>query len=385
MYRRAERFAWLGWAALFLTTAAIIAAGSERSVVPAYRDAALNWLAGRGMYDGTGVGGFVYFPQAAVLFVPFAVLPAVLGEALWRFVNIGVFAFGLLGFARLAGGKSEKALFPLMTLIALPMAWDCARNGQATLLMTGFMLLAVVDTVRSRWWRATLWLMLAVAVKPLAIVLVLLLAALERPLTWRLPLGMIALVLSPFAAQHPGYVLEQYSACLRNMSTAAHVGVAAHGWTSPFTALRVAGIDVPERVQTMLRLIAALGTLALCFFARKRHEAARAAVFVFSLAALYLILFSPRTENNTYAMLGPAIGVFMADAFLIGKKTREGALLACLTLALVGSRPIERLLAPTAEPIWMSPLIAVVFCVYVLVKLLAPVAQPAGQTPRGDA
>jgi hypothetical protein len=106
---------------------------------------------------------------------------------------------------------------------------------------------------------------------------------------------------------------------------------------------------------------------------------------VFSLAALYLILFSPRTENNTYAMLGPAIGVFMAGAFLIEKRTREGILLAGLTLALIVSRPIERLLAPTAEPIWMPPMIGVVFCAYVLVRLLAPVAQPAGQAPRGDA
>jgi hypothetical protein len=73
---------------------------------------------------------------------------------------------GLRGFAALAGEKTGKELFPLMTLVAIPLAWDCARIGQATLIMTGFMLLAVVDAARSRWWLATLWLALSVAIKP---------------------------------------------------------------------------------------------------------------------------------------------------------------------------------------------------------------------------
>lgn len=382
--RCAVRYAWIGWAALFLMVAAIIVSGTDRTVVPSYRIAALNWLAGRGLYDGTGVGGFVYFPQAAVLFVPFALLPQALGEVLWRFIIIGTFAAGLRGFAVLADEKTRKELFPLMTLVAIPLAWDCARNGQATLIMTGFMLLAVVDAARNRWWRATLWLALSVAVKPLAIVLVLLISATDRPMTWRVLLGMIILALSPFASQHPGYVLQQYSACLQNMMTAAHVGVAAHGWTSPFTALRaVTGVDVPERTQTVMRLVGAAVTLGLCFLTRRRHDAARSAVFLYSLAVLYLMLFSPRTENNTYAMLGPAMGVFLAGAFLVEKRTGEGILLTGMVLALVGSRLIERLLAPRAEAIWLSPLIAVCFVVYLFVRFFADPTKQSDEVNRG--
>jgi hypothetical protein len=271
-----------------------------------------------------------------------------------------------------------------MTLVAIPLAWDCARNGQATLIMTGFMLLAVVDAARSHWWRATLWLALGVAIKPLAIVLVLLMAAIDRPMTWRVLLGMIVLALSPFATQHPAYVLQQYSACLQNMTTAAHVGVAAHGWTSPFTALRaVAGVDVPERIQTVMRLVGAAVTLGLCFFTKRRHDAARSAVFLFSLAVLYLMLFSPRTENNTYAMLGPATGVFLARAFLVEKRTGVGILLTGMVLALVGSRLIERLLAPRAEAIWLSPLMAVCFAVYLFVRFFADPTKQADEVNRG--
>jgi hypothetical protein len=118
---------------------------------------------------------------------------------------------------------------------------------------------------------------------------------------------MIGLALSPFVTEHPAYVLQQYSACSEHDDGGAWV--AAHGWASPFTALRaVAGVDVPERTQTVIRLVGAAVTLGLCFFTRRRYDAARSAVFLFSLAVLYLMLFSPRTENNTYAMIGPAAG-----------------------------------------------------------------------------
>jgi alpha-1,2-mannosyltransferase len=369
--RRVLWTAWAGWAVLFLVTAAMIVGGSGRTVVPSYRIAALNWFAGQGLYDGTGVGGFVYFPQAAILFAPFAMFPPVMGEVLWRLVIIGAFALGIRNFARLAGERSGSDLFPLMTLVTIPLAWDCARNGQATLALTGLMLLSIVDGAHGRWWRATLWLSLAVAIKPLAIVLVLLIAAVDRPMTWRLLLGMIALALSPFVTQHPAYVIQQYTACLQNMTTAAHVGVAAIGWTTPFTTLRVAGIDVPERIQTVVRLIAAFGTLALCFLTRQRHDSARSAVYMYSLAVLYLMLFSPRTENNTYAMLGPAIAVFLAGAFLTEKRSGEGILLSGIAVTLLGSRLLERMLTPHANASWMPPLMAACFAAYLLVRLFS--------------
>jgi len=301
--------------------------------------------------------------------VPFALLPKAAGEIAWRLVSISIFAISIRSMTRLIAERTGKDLFPLMSLVAIFVGWDCARNGQATLLMTAFMLLAVDDIARSRLWTATLWLCLSVAIKPLSIVLVLLVIAIDRPMSWRLVVGMLLTALAPFLVQHPSYVIEQYRACIENMRTAAHMGVVAHGWTTPFTALRVFGLDVPEKVQTVIRLAAALGTLGLCFSARKRYDPARSAVFVYSLAALYLILFSPRTENNTYAMLGPVAGYVLADA-VARKRYAEAGALAVLTFVMVGSRPFERMLAPGAEPIWLSPLMATVLAGYVLFRLL---------------
>jgi len=365
---RDVRFAWFGWGALFFVVAAMILSGNTRVSIPAYWNAALNWIDGAALYDGTGVGGFVYLPQAAILFIPFALLPRVLCEVLWRVVNIGIFAAGVRSFSRHASEKSGRELFPLMTLVAIPFAWDCARNGQATLSMTGFMLMAVGDVASSRWWRATLWLSLGLVIKPLIIVLVLLVMAIEWPLTWRIFLGMVAVALTPFLFQHPGYVLQQYSSFLHNTTAAAHVGVVAIGWSTPFTALRIAGVDVPELAQTACRLIAACTTLVLCLIARRKYHASRYAVYLFSLTAAYIILFSPRTETVTYALLGPAIAVFLSQAYLIEKRTAAGILLTVIALATIGSGFFQPLIAPHAEAIWLPPLMASCFALYLLFR-----------------
>ena len=366
---QAARSAWIGWVMLAVVSAGIIVSGSSRTVVPAYREGALFWLSGMTIFAHPGVGGFVYLPSAAVLFIPFALLPVMAGEVLWRLLNIGVFAFGIFRFAGLGRDRPGRELFPLMTLISIPLAWDCARNGQATLAMTGLMLLAATDIARERWWRSVLWLALGVAVKPLVIVLALLAMALYRPLFWRVPVGMAAVVLAPFLTQHPGYVLDQYAAFWSSLTKAVHVGSVNKGWTTPFNALQVLGLAVPEKVQTVLRVAAAFGTLALCWLARRRYDAMRSSLFLFAWAVVYLMLFSPRTENNTYAMLGPPIGMFLAGAVAREGWRKESLLLAGIAAGILGGRVVERLMTPDAGTSWVSPLMAACFAAYLTVTL----------------
>ncbi|HEX9020246.1 MAG TPA: hypothetical protein VF903_03190, partial [Nitrospirota bacterium] len=85
---------------------------------------------------------------------------------------------------------------------------------------------------------------------------------------------------------------------------------------------------------------------------------------------------SPRTENNTYAMLSPALAVFLASAFVLEHRPGQGSLLAAMALLLAGSRIVERLLAPHAEQVWLSPFIAAAFAVYALVRLFADASNP---------
>ncbi len=361
--------AWAAWALLFIAVAGIMLAGGQRTVVPTYRIAAINWIDGRNLYEGLGVGGFMYLPQSALLFIPFALLPELISEVLWRLLNIAVFALGVRELGRLAAGRGRINLFPLLSLVSILMAWSCARNGQATMIMAGLMMFAVADISRERWWRATLWLMLSVAFKPLSIVLILLVAAIDRKMSWRVAAGIAALFALPFLTQQPGFVAYQYVVFLQNTTTAAHVGSVEKGWTTLFNALTVIGITTPELVQNLLRLAAAVGTLVLCWISRRRHETNRSAIFVYTLASSYLILMSPRTENNTYAILGPSIAVFISSAWLIKKRMVSAVLLGLMVAVLVFSRPIEWTLIPNAGTSWVDPLMAVFFTSHVIVQL----------------
>jgi hypothetical protein len=348
-----------------VVTAALVIAGSERSVVPNYRAAALVWLHGYALYSGEGAG-FLYLPQAAILFTPFAVLPPVLGGLLWRAFTIGVFALGIYRFAQLANRDAECALFPLATLIALPLAWDCARNGQSTMPLAGLMLLSIVDVADGRWWRATMWLSLALAIKPLAIVLTLLVMALERPMRWRLIAGTALVAVAPFLTQRPEYVMQQYSACVQSLRTTAHVGV-VELWAQPFSVLRLVGVDIVEHTQTAIRVAAAVVSLLLCWLAHRHLGASRYGVYLYAIAATYLMLSNPRTENNTYAMLGPAIGVFFAEACVVRRQYAHAVLLLALAAGTVGSYEIGRRIVPQVEAIWLAPLMAVCFAAYLVI------------------
>ena len=88
--------------------------------------------------------------------------------------------------------RDERLFFELVgpaLLLILPAGSAALRNGQASTLLLASMLLAAVAMAQRRWWPAAVLLGLALAVKPLAIVLLLLAGALYyRPLAPRLAL-----------------------------------------------------------------------------------------------------------------------------------------------------------------------------------------------------
>ena len=94
---------WVVWGllVLFVLINRSLSPVDHADVFVIYRDVALKWIQGEGLYDGSGTG-FIYFPQAAVLFTPFSQLPVRVDSILWRLLNIGVFAAGVFGYCRLA-------------------------------------------------------------------------------------------------------------------------------------------------------------------------------------------------------------------------------------------------------------------------------------------
>lgn len=359
------RWAWASWAILLAIISIIILCGNEKTVTPAYRQGAASWLAGTDLYLYQGVG-FVYLPQAAIAFVPFSLLPHTASEIAWRCFILAIFVAGLWRFAALASREAGRELFPLMTMVCLAMTWSSMRNGQSTIPMTGFMMLAAADLAGSRWWRSTLWLSLALIFKPLIVVFLLLALALHPPLRWRLLCGLAGVALFPFLFQKTGYVWEQYADCLEMLRLANAIGNQSY-FAQIFGMLRVAGLEVPSTWQNVTRVVAAVGTLGICYLAKQRHSVAHAHLLLYALAGSYLMLFNPRTENNTYSHLAPALAAFAGMALVKQNGRAWGVYYLGCALVVLSSWEIGRLFTPPEHAVWLAPMGCLAFAIPVVI------------------
>lgn len=384
-----NRLLWarLLWTGFILTAGVVIVFDTGRSPVnTSYRAGAERWLQGEDLYDGGGTG-FIYLPQSAILHVPFALLPRPAREIAWRLVTIGLFAAGVFHLSRAAlamtrgrmrtgEGQAGPALADslagsfclLVTLLVLPKTWTVALNGQATPAMAGLMLLAVVDQSEGRWGRAAACLMLALAFKPLAIVLLLLAAALYAPLRPRLALAGGLFLAAPYLVGSPQYVTAQYAGFLDSLGDSARLGLTSE-WPQLFALLQWAGWQISPPWQTALRLLAAVLTLLAACRAVRKFEPHEQAVLIYSLAGCYLLLFNPRTENNGYTLLMPGVAAFAARAILIERNRVHSAILVTLLILMTAGHEISRALTPAAPFVWPCPLACLGFLVFLTVQI----------------
>lgn len=389
---RIQQAAWLIWVVLALAMSIVVLrtmpdlsltwkpakvaignSSSERSVTGSYRMAVHNWFAGEPLYNMAG-SGFIYMPQAALVFAPWGLMPKPIGEVLWRWTILAVFASGVFQLTRLF--SSDDRWFLITTLASASTGAGCLRNGQSTLMIAGLMMLATVDLKNQRWWRATTLLSLAFAFKPVAIVLVLLVAALYRPMLWRLAIGMGIVGLVPFLTQRPDYVISQFVACYQNSRIAFSVGETGH-WAQLYGMLKVMGLDLPSPIQQAGRLIAAVATLAICGIAVRRLTADRSAFYLYALSACYLMLFNSRTEGSTYAMVGPVYGILLADAWLARRDRTASIGLGLAIVATVLNFDLALLVVRRPNEIWLAPLICVIITVVLIRRLLSEIRSAA--------
>ncbi|MFN0055107.1 MAG: glycosyltransferase family 87 protein [Planctomycetales bacterium] len=379
---RQTRFAWLLWGGFTLAASTMIALATDRSPVNVvYRHGADCWSSGRELYDGGGTV-FIYPPQAAILHLPFTLLPRPAYDFAWRIVNLGLFGWGVYQLARCAQGNAHRGLYLWATLFVLPKTWTVAVNGQATTAMAGLMMIAAAAASSGKWTRAAVSLILALAFKPLAIVLVLLMGALHPPLRWRLALGSLVFLGFPYLTQEASYVTAQYRDFLSSLEDSAALGLSIE-WPQLFSLLQWVGIQLSESAQTFLRGMAAVATLAAAWWVTRRFDRGDAAVLIYSLAASYLLLFNPRTENSSYTLLMPAVGICAARAIVRERCWRRVAWLTVLALGLTGGYEICRLFTPEAPFVWTCPLATAAFAAWLAIEIIksrpAAPEEPAGE------
>jgi alpha-1,2-mannosyltransferase len=303
---------WVVWVcfALLVLIARLDSADSIENVFSVYRDAGLRWLHGEDLYPAQF--RFNYFPPSALFFAAFSWLPFGLEGAIWRVANIAVFAFGVWRISGCGERPIPASRFLIATIVTVVLSASAARYGQLTLAMSGLMMAAVADVENGALWRAAILMALAVALKPLALVLALLLVAIYPRVLWRTTAAVGAFFLLPFVFQNTDYVLRQYAEVPVMLAARSHQH---YEWQHLFGLLEKLGWVTTETEQALVTGAAAVFVLLLCWRVRKRAPAVGAALTLYGLAACYILLFGTATERNTFAMLAPIIGLAAAMAW----------------------------------------------------------------------
>jgi hypothetical protein len=359
-----NHWAWGVWFLTFFVIGAdVVLHPLKHTTMPTYRAASTQWWQGIDPYSRDPHAGFLYFPQAAVLFTPFNALPFMAGEILWRAATFGLFAYGLVrlnGFflsSRVSAGRTLLYL----SLLAVPSAFASLRNAQFDLPLAALIVLTAAEVAATRWTAASLWLCLAVALKPLAVVPLLLFGALYGKLLPRLAIGLLLVAALPFLHANPAFVAHEYVRCGQTLLWATGADEPKY---SDLAALSSHfGYDAPGTLKTIVRVLFALIYLwlgAMSFRCRTRHEAAW---IVGALSADYLMLFNPRTETCSYVFLGPFVAslallyLSQAGRHFLGYLLGFAALgLACDAIPKLGTLSLH-----DQTDRWFKPLIALLF------------------------
>ncbi len=357
------RAAWMGWIVFFVVISIIVGLTiGLHTVTPAYRSASNHWFAGEDLYTG-GIHGFLYLPHAAILFAPFASLPYSLGEILWRAFGLWLLAAAVWKLSRLQDGSLADRTFLVMTLLTIPMAMSSVRNGQMNILLAAIMAFAAIAIIEHHWSAGAVWLTLGLALKPLMITMFLLAAVLYRPLRGRLSAAFLLLLLFPFLLQEHTYVWNQYLQFFHK-AQAAGSPWDVEPFSDIYGIVSTLGLRMSPLLQIGVRGGAALLTLLLCWLGLKRWGHERGTLLLLSFSACYMLLFNPRTENNTYALLGIPLAFFAASALLVTRWFLVSGFLVALTVFMSASYEITR-----GHNYWLSPASCLLFLLYLTALL----------------
>jgi alpha-1,2-mannosyltransferase len=192
--------------------------------------------------------------------------------------------------------------------------------------------------------------------------------ALYRPLAGRLVLFLILVFLLPLLHPDPAAAWHLYGLCLRKLFRMA---TGAGDWSDITGLLNWIGIAASPVTLMLLRLATAAGVLAIGYLAVHRQDDKIAALDLFALSICYLMLMSPRTEDNTYLMLAATVGLFSVLLSQREHRLTGAWLLAGLCVAL-GNQAYGNLIF-RATVLWLKPLLCLVFLPFLIKSCLVSV------------
>lgn len=380
--RDAFRLALIVWAVYAVIIAGVVGLDDDiHSVMKIYREATTNWWNGEAVYDPRPRNGYFYLPHVAMVLTPYTWLPVKAGEILWRWTLVAALAYSVWHLARAFGYGRQRWFFFVVTVVTAAASLSAVSYGQTNTLLAAFFVLAAVALGRAAWNSAALWLVLSLAAKPIGMVGCLLAGACyPRKLLLPLAVGVVLLIGVSFLHPKESYVREQYALFVETMQVAQNTKK-KHRFCDVEGIVYPLGITVPDAAMDAVRVLAALATLLLALRAVRYYDAARGAFLCLLLATLYLMLFNPRTETNSYVMVAPFVGVFAAAA----ANRRESERLFWWLFGLSIVLTVENLgpLHNLAQP-WLKPAATLVFAVFLARDVLRRsdplgLPEPAGE------
>jgi len=336
-----------------------------RSVTPCYRAAWAAWQERTDIYDVPG--SFRYLPPFAVyVYAPFASLGEPAGSIAWRWALAVLMGSGLIRLVRALGVDRRGWAAPAALAMALPGAFSSLQSGQANLLLAAIMLHAAAALARQRSNEAAAWLALAVIAKTIGVAMLALALVVHPRAALRAIGGVVILLLLPFLHADALYVLAQYESLARRMPTwTVHV---EHRFSDLRAMLREVGLPMPDAAALAARVLVGAFAAGLCWWRVRARAAPQRAFLLFAVAGIYLMLFNPMTEVNSYVILAPVPAV-LAAAILVRRPTAPGGwLLAGMCLLLSADNVSRPVLLATRN--WLSPAIAVALLIWLCSLLL---------------
>lgn len=291
-----------------------------------------------------GRDGYYYGPTFALAFSPFAHLPDPVGATLWNWLNVSVFLYALVRFHReVLAPRWPKITLGALLCLTIIGATRSLYSAQSNALLMALVLLAVVEIVHRRWWRAALCLAAPVHIKiwPIAIAALLIVQYPKKLLApWLLFVALLAA--APMLTHSPSYVAKYYGMwkdCLAERQTEAQRWP---GYRDAWTLWETTVGPVNKRVFTLVQLSAAAALAIGCVIARYKQMEERTLLWgTVNLWALWQMFLGPGSERLTVIIIAPCAAWLLLDSYH-HKRGRVLATLACALVFLVGTGEIER-------------------------------------------
>lgn len=321
--------AYAAWGLTYAGMIACLLAGRLNAVpYHAYVDAGHRWLTRAPLYDLSNIDGFQYLPQSAAFFALFARLGPPYADVLWRGLCLAGYVSGQRRLSRFVSLGHSAWSFSIATGLSIIPVGNVLSNGQANLALAALSLHAVAALLLRRYWLLSTMLACGFALKPLMLVPLLVVVALDPQTRLRTLACLVLLALWPFVSAGPDYVLQQYADCMRKLQVCAQPERLFEDLRS---MLFLVHIRPSERAFFELRAAFAVLTLVACGISRRRLREPLASCHVMALALSYLMLFNPRTLSTSYVMVA-GFGSLLTAAYWARRRQLTAAALAGCTL-----------------------------------------------------